>query len=623
MNQFYNIKGDFRGAISAAIISLPMSIGYGITAFAPLGIDFIPYAAIIGLHAAIIGGFFAALFGGTPFQISGPKAPLTLLLATVVAGLAASSEIPTTVVHRQMLIVALASFCVLVGGISQLIFGYFRMGSIVKCIPYPVVAGFMNGIALLLIWKQLPILLGIANDVGLGDIFLDFNLVDRLSLMAGCFTMAAILLAKRHLKSIPSSLIGIIIGTAAYHLIVFKTNAIDPVQTLSHINAGIPLPTIFGEIAGQVTQLRLSTILPDLIGYGIVIGFIGSIESLLSSVAIDNRTATRHDSNKELMGQGVGNIAASFFGALPSAGSIPRSFASYQCGGRTRLAGMLCSCFVLAIMLTMGPVISRIPLAVFAGVIICVGFYLFDSWTLQLLRTLRHPTKLKHDVLIDLFVVLCVAITTVTVSPISAVFVGVAISFAYFVVKMGNSTISREYLADHIHSMKKRSAGEIDFLDREGHRIIVFELQGALFFGSANRLADDIEQKATCATYCILDMQRVSEIDSTAAKLLIQIHNRFRKENKRLFISHINERHEKWEFLEVMGVVDELSRNSFHATTDKALQWAEDRLLEDQYQLNMAKAHDPAGLDILKGIQPPELKILKNAMHCQCLHKVH
>ncbi len=613
MIQLYNLKGDFNGAISAAIITLPMSIGYGVTAFAPLGSEFAPQAAIVGLNAAIIGGFFAALLGGTPIQITGPKAPLTLILATVVAGLQVSSEIPANLVNREILIVGLTSCCVFAGGVSQLIFGSLRMGSIVKCIPYPVVAGFMNGIAALLIWKQLPILLGIGNSGTLMDIFVGVGSVNNLSLVAGCMTIAAIFLAKRHIKSIPSSLIGILVGTAAYYLLLFQSDHVHPVRTLGHVSAGFPLPTIFWELAVQATQLQLYKILPHLIGYGIIIGFIGSMESLMSSVAIDNRTATRHDSNKELMGQGMGNIAASFFGALFSAGSIPRSFASYHGGSRTKLAGLVCSCFILLIFLTMAPAISRIPLAVFAGVIMTVGFYLFDRQTLQMLKSIRNSSKLEQDVLIDLTVILFVSIITVTVSLIIAVLVGVAISFTYFVLKMGSAMTAHEYTAHCTYSGNARPSGQMESLKRDEKKIIVFELQGPLFFGSASRLLDIIEQKTGCAACCILDMKHVNEIDSTAVKVLIQIHNRFAKENKRLFISHITETHVKWEFLKMMGLVAELSQNNFFANTDKAIERAEDQLAAHQLPLETHNANESDNLEVINNINPRNIELWRSS----------
>lgn len=154
-------KGDWIGGLSAAIITLPMSIAYGIAAFATLGPDFRPHAALIGLNAAIVGGFFAALLGGTPAQISGPKATLTLFMTTVVAGLAADPILQGLPPGKEWIILGLASLCVAVGGITQVLSGRLGLGNIVKYIPYPVVSGFMNGIAILLVWNQLPPFFGL------------------------------------------------------------------------------------------------------------------------------------------------------------------------------------------------------------------------------------------------------------------------------------------------------------------------------------------------------------------------------------------------------------------------------------------------------------------------------
>ena len=216
-------KGEFLGALSAAIITLPMSIAYGITAFASLGADFRPHAALIGLNAAIFGGFFASLLGGTPTQISGPKAPLTLLMTTVIAGLIANPIFADASVHPEPIIVALASMIVLIGGMTQVLSGMLGLGNIVKYIPHPVVAGFMNGIAILLIWNQLLPLLGLGRDDSLMQIFINIKTINGFAVLIGTCTLIAIFFSKRYIKQIPSLLSGLLIGTAVFFILSFTT----------------------------------------------------------------------------------------------------------------------------------------------------------------------------------------------------------------------------------------------------------------------------------------------------------------------------------------------------------------------------------------------------------------
>ena len=200
MKPFSNIKGDLSGALSAAIITLPMSIGYGIIAYSPLGLDFAPAAALLGIYSAVLCCFVSALLGGTPIQISGPKAPLTLALGAVVAKLVLDANASGTISIEPAAVIGLASLTVLFAGISQLVFGAFGLGSIVKYVPQPVVAGFMNGIAFLLIVKQIKPLMGLDNKTPFVDILSNPYLIEWLTLLVGIATISAILLAKVYLK---------------------------------------------------------------------------------------------------------------------------------------------------------------------------------------------------------------------------------------------------------------------------------------------------------------------------------------------------------------------------------------------------------------------------------------
>ena len=351
----FAIKREFSGALSAAIITLPMAVAYGVTAFDSLGPAFRPQAALIGLNAAIIGGFFAALCGGTPAQISGPKAPLTLILTFVVGTLTADVGIPADLSNRDMIIVGLASACVMIGGISQLLFGTLKLGNVVKYVPHPVVAGFMNGIAVLLIWKQLNPFMGIQQGLPVTEIFEVFTQANGFSLLIGIVTLAAIYLSKHYFKRIPSLLSGLLVGSAFYFLLTLFPEFSNrySLDSVGELSAAIPSPTAFLPFLSFSLSSIPFSVYTDLLIYGVVLGMVGSMESLMSSVAIDNLSGKRHDSNRELIGQGIGNVFASFFGALFTAGSIPRSSANYRAGARSKLSGAVCGVLILIIFLTM------------------------------------------------------------------------------------------------------------------------------------------------------------------------------------------------------------------------------------------------------------------------------
>ncbi|NIS75041.1 MAG: cyclic nucleotide-binding domain-containing protein, partial [Deltaproteobacteria bacterium] len=323
----------------------------------------------------------------------------------------------------------------------------------------------------------------------------------------------------------------------------------------------------------------LPAFLPHVLATGFALGFIGSMESLFSAMVSDNMMGTRHNSNRELLGQGIGNIANSLFGALPAGGTLSRSMTNFRAGGRTRVSGITSGILVFLLIFTLGGAIGGIPLVVFSSLFISVGFGLVDRWTLNLLKELSRPSKQRKNILLNLLISLSVTIITVSLNLVVAVGIGMAIASALFVTKMGKSIIRRKYFGDQIRSKKVRSLECNKLLDVKGGEIVIFELQGPLFFGSSENLAKRIESVMRRSTYCILDMKRVNEIDSTGANILGKISTKLVEEGKHVLISYLKNNPSLSDFIEVMGIYNILPDESFFPDTDQALEWAEDNLL--------------------------------------------
>ncbi len=581
MTLFSNIKGDTYGALAAAIITLPMCIGYGIIVFAPLGTQYAPRAAMTGVYSAVFAGFLAAFFGGNPIQITGPKALLMFVQASFVSTVAASPHIPETGDEKYLIVVGLASVTVLIAGLFQIIFAALRFGNVTKYVPHPVIAGFTNGIAVLLIAAQISPILGTKGSFSISGLVHQLESIQYMTLAVGLFTLFVLLLSKRWVKSVPDSLAGLLAGTCLYYAFsVFRPGSASG-PLIGIIRFEWPMPDIFLHLFYLKSFETLRIFLPDLLITGWVIGLLSAMETLLSSVTSDNLTGNRHNSMRELVGQGIGNIVTSFFGSLPAGGSVPRTMANFKAGGRTPLSGMLCGIFIFLIMMLLGPWVGKVPLTVIAGILIAVGFTLFDKWTVAFLRKRHNPLKQPKEVLINLVVTLTVTIATISVNMIAAVGIGMAFASALFVSKMGKSVIRRKYLGSQFHSKKMRSPEHGDILEKEGWKIVVFELQGPIFFGSAENLAKEVEDAMKEGVYCILDMKRVNEIDSTGANILLQISKSIEKQGKFLLITYLKENRSLWEFLQVMDVVRMLGKEMFLPDTDRALEWAEEHLLAD------------------------------------------
>ena len=331
-------------------------------------VEFLPFAALLGIYACLLGGICASLLGGTEIQITAPKAPLSLLLAAFVAPLALNLQIPD-VASRNILIVGLASLCVLIAGIVQLLFGTLRLGNLIKYVPYPVVSGFMNGIAVILILEQIGPLVGARGHVALLEIFHNPTVVQPLTLVVGLTTIIAIFCARRFIKAVPASLIGLVVGTALFYALKNIPGAFALGPVIGNFSFQWPKPDILPDALRLLDNIDLADLFPGILITGFVLGSIGALESLLSSVAADNIAGTRHKSNKELIGQGIGNMMNAVFSALPSAGSELHNMANYRAGGRTRRSSLICGLLILLIVMTLGSVIGKIPLTVIAGII--------------------------------------------------------------------------------------------------------------------------------------------------------------------------------------------------------------------------------------------------------------
>lgn len=604
------LVSETTGALAAAIITIPQAIAYGLIAFAALGSGFAADAVFLGLYSAVLAGFLAALTGGTPIQITGPKASLTLLIASVVATLSTIPDLPQETDTRIDVLILLTSICVLIAGLFQLLLGSIRFGNIVKFVPHSVISGVTNGVAIWLILSQLKPLLGIPAEHSLWSVFRDPSLIQPLSLCVGIVTLAGIYIAKRYYKQVPHTLAGLLVGSFAYYAIfhLLPGQALGP--TLGTIEFQWPQIPDTAQLSTVKMVLDPLLIVPVLVVSGVIVGLIASTDSLLTSVVSDNLTGTRHRSNRELVGQGLGNIACAAFGALPAAGSIPRTIANYNAGGRTRLSGMLSAVIILVTSFTLGPALGKLPLLVIAAIIIVVGIDLFDSWTINLIKKLKTHALHRRDLIIELFIIAAVATLTVTVNLMIAVIAGMIMASALLIWELSKSIVRRHYAGNSFHSRKLRGEQDYQALAHSGEMIRVFELQGPLFFGAADELAGKIENIMQHATYCILDMQRVTDIDATGARILARTADTLRGSNKHLLICHLSRETSTWGFIEMMGVIPAIDDKMFFQDIDHALEWAEDHSLAGLERDSTEQFRNIAGLDLMRGLTETELELI-------------
>tara|TARA_Y100001968_G_C19450778_1_gene768432 strand:+ start:5022 stop:6683 length:1662 start_codon:yes stop_codon:yes gene_type:complete len=507
-----NIRGDVLGGLTAAVVALPLALAFGNAALGPGG-------AIYGLYGAVVVGFLAALFGGTPAQVSGPTGPMSVTVAGVIASLAAVG-VPRDLSAEQILPLVMAA--VVIGGLFQILFGILKLGKYITLVPYSVVSGFMSGIGVIIIALQLGPLLGISTRGGviesLSTVFSNFE-PNGAAIGVAIMTLGIVFLTPRRISQwVPSPLLALLIVTPI-SIFLFGDTAIDRI----------------GEIPKGVPSLSLPSFnqyFPIILKAGLVLAVLGAIDSLLTSLVADNISQTRHNSDRELIGQGIGNAVAGLFSGLPGAGATMRTVINVKSGGSTPLSGMVHSIVLLIVLIGAGPLAEQIPTALLAGILIKVGLDIID-WGF-LLRA--HKLSIKTAA-----VMYSVLLMTVFWDLIWAVLVGVFIANMLTIDSItqtqlegmdadnpledgsDNSSITQSPLANDEQALLDRCDGEV----------MLFRLRGPLSFGAAKGITErmmlirnykvlilditDVPRLGVTATLAIEDMVQEAKLNSRKA----------------------------------------------------------------------------------------------------------
>ena len=491
-----DLKGDLFGGLTAGVVALPLALAFGEASGA---------GPIAGLYGAIFVGFFASLFGGTGSQVTGPTGPMVVVFAGVYAALDGNPSLVFTTV-------------VLAGAI-QIAFGVFKLGQYIRLVPYPVISGFMSGIGCIIIALQTSRLLGHEPE-GSGTIPALVEIPSAVAnpnfaaLILGVLTLLiAFKWPARLAKIVPPPLAALIIGTLAS---LFLSGA----PILGDIPTGLP--------SFIMPSLNQDTIL-IVFEAALILALLGSIDSLLTSLVADNMTRTRHNSNRELIGQGIGNVAAGLFGGIASAGATMRTVINIRTGGTTKISGMLHSLFLLAIVIVLAPLASIIPHTVLAGILIKTGWDIIDR--AYIVKAHRGPRW-------DLALMLLVLVLTVFVDLITAVVAGVVLASLAFVKQIADEQLkSLRDITDEGLSINF-SEEEVELMTHAHKRINVFDFGGPLSFGAAADVGHQIREKSKGPSQVmIFDFSQVPFIDVSAARAMETIANDGKVSNKLVYIS--------------------------------------------------------------------------------------
>ena len=470
------LSGDIFGGITAAVVALPLALAFGVQS---------GMGAIAGLYGAIALGILAAIFGGTKTQISGPTGPMAVVAAAVIAG-----EVATYGSLDAAIGTIVATF--VLAGIFQVLMGVLRIGQYVRYMPYPVISGFMSGIGLIIIFLQLFPLFGMESPAKIIDVFVSLGTIpsgmnmQAVGLAAG--TIAVIYLFPKVTKKVPSTLVALIVFTIVAVL----------------LKLDVP---IIGDIPKGLPEVHLNTLLTMdwhhpmvMVIPALTLAALGAIDSLLTSVVADNKTKTKHNSNRELIGQGIGNMGAGLIGGLPGAGATMRTVVNIDAGGRTRLSGVVHGVILLIVLLGAGAYAKLIPLPVLAGILITVGLGIIDY------KGLKDINAVPRSEAVIMLIVLGL---TVFVDLLQAVAVGMVLASILFMKKMG------DLAEENAHAMPMEE-GASCLLDEEdvGCHVFVQSFDGPIFFGFTSYFSKVIS-KLPEVKIVVLRMEKVPYIDQS------------------------------------------------------------------------------------------------------------
>lgn len=491
------------GGITAGIVALPLALAFGVQS--GLGAE-------AGLYGAIFISIFAAIFGGTATQISGPTGPMTVFTAAIFAGMTGDQS-PEMILTRMLGIFVLA-------GVFQVVFGLIKIGSYIKYIPYPVVSGFMSGIGVIIILLQIFPALGYKSPKKITDIVMNmgepFSNPNWQSIILVLLTIAIIYLFPKITKKVPGTLVALVVVSLIPVFIPMD------IGIIGDIPKGFP-KLRFDALGGLDLDIFWTLIVP-----AITLAALGSIDSLLTSVVADNMTKTKHNSNKELIGQGIGNAVAGIFGGIPGAGATMRTVVNIQSGGKTPISGVLAGALLLAVLLGAGTLASQIPTAVLAGILITVGIGIVDK------KGFRHIKLVPRT---DTAVMIIVLLLTVFVDLLQAVAIGMVLASLLFMKRMADHAEVKT-IGDKLANITPPThfTGEKELSTELVDRIYVKTLDGPLFFGSAQDFKA-IMQKSYGYDKVIIRMGKVPYIDQSGIYAFEEVLTDMKKRGIEVYLS--------------------------------------------------------------------------------------
>ena len=597
------LRADLLGGLVSSALAIPLAIGFGMFAFVPLGDEYFAYGAMAGLVSALIAGFVCVLLGERSTLVYAPRITTTFFLGLVLYSLVHSDDAMPNVSATLLAFFAI----VLLGGVFQALFGLLRLGTLIKFAPHPVMAGFQNMAALLLFLVQLGNVLGYDRVIGFTHVHEHLAEVRPLSVLVALVTFVATWHARRLTAKIPPLLVGLGIGIAAYYGLVFAGFAQHLGPVIGPLTASAAVRSVLVDFSPLAMAEPLARSVPVIVSGALALAIIASIDALLCAKLAAPPGELRGDGDRLLVRLGVSSAVAGAFGGITNGINIGPSVSNRAFGGRTWISVIVNALMLLAAATLLFPLVTYMPRSVLSAAIMVIAVQHLDPWSKQAAAQLfDRDTPRRAAIALDLAVALFVSVLSIAVHVVLAVFIGIALAVFLFVLRMSRSSVRRTYRCDLVRSRKSRGAAEMAALEARGSAILVIELQGALFFGSAERLAQIIARDTASGTSSVLlDLRRVTDVDSTGARILGDIDQALARQDIRLGL-----------VMSGGGAAPGLAgifsaRDRVFPDIDRAIEWAEDALLGGA---SASAAPDEIGLErvsVLRDFAPDDIAALE------------
>lgn len=607
------------GGAVGTVTSIAIVITLGIVALAPM------HAVAAGVTAAFlttgVSAIAYALAARSALPVGGPTSATAVIVAALVARLAASPALPEGPGALAAMLVAIGLMVSLMG-LVQIAMARARLGRLARFVPQPVLSGFMNGVALLIVLAQLPVLLGLAPERWAAERWLALPSAQPGALLLGLGTTAFIVLLARWRPRWPGALLGLLLATVLWHVAVDIVHAPGFGATLENVDWPTTWPGPAGLLGGDLGLLSLVRAHPGTVLLGaLALALVGSLEGLLNLRAFDQQVHGRHDESRELMAMGLGNAIGGLFGALPMVMLRARANAILQAGGLGQAASLSGAGVALLLLAVGGPVLALLPQAALAGVMLVVAASLVDGWSRTMLRQCRDRRR-RAALTSALLTMALVAVATVALGPVAGVAVGITLAVGVFVRRVRGQTLRWRGTAQARPSRRVYPPPLERALVSLRPRILVLELQGALFWGTAERVSEEAESLPADCRCVVLDLRRVSSVDESAAVELLRLDRRLADSGVTLLpagpASPVTDGRPWGDYLAVAGGGQPLG---CWPDADRAIEHAERLMLAEHGAAPdlLVQAVSPEDTALLRGLAPAQQQRVRELLHPRAL----